>query len=115
MEEGESSNRPRSRIEDTTGRTKRKVPLAASPFPETKSQQIVDEDDVGPSDATPQDVLRRFKSFDKSSSQFPDQLADLLSGEEYKSCITMFQDEDAEWIINYLDEVCVNCASSTLC
>ena len=76
---------------------------------------MADKDDVGLSEATLQDVLRRFKSFDESSAQFPDQLIDILSGEEYKSCITRFQDEDAAWLIEYLDEVCVYCASSTLC
>ena len=98
-------------------RTRRKALLAGSPAPEleTKSQQIDDEDDVGPSEATLQDTLRRFNSLDKSSPPFPDQLIDLLSGEEYKSCITRFQDEDAARLVDYLDEVCVYCASSTLC
>ena len=120
MEEEKSSNGLRSRIKYiTSGRTKRGVPPAASlppsPKPETQSPQIPDKEDVGPSDATLQDVLRRFKGFDKSSPRFPDQLIDLLSGEEYKSCIRRFQDEDAAWVIDYLDEVCVYCASSTLC
>ena len=120
MEEEKSSNGLRSRIKYITSRrTKRRVPPTASPppspKPETKSPQIVDREDIGPSEATLQDVLRRFKSFDKSSAQFPDQLIDLLSGEEYKSCIKRFQDEDAAWLIDYLDEVCVYHASSTLC
>ena len=106
MEEGKSSNGLRPRIKYITSRrTKRKVLLAAStppsPEPETKSPQI-------PSEATLQEVLRRLKSFDKSSAQFLDQLTDLLSGEEYKSCTSWFQDEDAAWLIDYLDSVGVH-------
>ena len=120
MEEGKSSSGLRSRIKYITSRrTKRGVPPAASPHPspkpETQPPQIADKEDIGPSEATLQDVLRRFKSFDKSSSQFHDQLIDLLSGEEYKSCITRFQGEDTAWLIDYLDDVRVYCASSTLC
>ena len=94
----------------------RKVLLTAPPpFPETKFQQVADKDDVGPSKATLQYILRRFKSLDESSAQFPSQLIDILSGEEYKFCVTRFQDEDAAWLVDYLDDVCVYCAPSNLC
>ena len=81
--------------------------LSPSPELEAKPQKIADKGNVGLSEATLQDILQRFKNLDKSSSQFPNQLIDLLSGEEYKFCITRFQGEDAAWLIDYLDEVCV--------
>ena len=114
MEKGKPSNGLRSKIKYITSR-RTKVLLAASPPPppehKTKSQLIADKDDVDLSGVPLPDILQRFNSLDKSSAQFPDQLIDLLSGEEYKSCITRLQDED----VDYLDDVCVYCASSTLC
>ena len=91
-------------------------PLAAelppSPELEAKPQKIADKDDVVLSDATLSDILQPFNSLDKSSAQFSVQLVDLLSGEEYKSCITRLQDKDAAWLVDYLDDVCVYCALS---
>ena len=110
MEEGKSSTELQSRpMPIAYRRTRRTALLAGSPAPEpeTKSQQIADKGDASPSEVALQDVLRRFKSFDKSSPQFPDQLMDLLSGEEYKSRVTRFQDEEVAWIVDYLDNVCV--------
>ena len=91
------------------------VELPPSPELEAKPWKIADKDDVVLSDAPLPDILQRFNCLDKSSSQFPDRLTDLLSGEEYKYCITELQDEDAAWLIDFLDEVCVYCASSTFC
>ena len=91
------------------------VELHPSPEFEAKPQKIADKGDVGLSDALLPDILQRFNSLDTSSAQFSDQLTDLLSGEEYKSCITRFQDEDGAWLVDYLDDVSMYCALFTLC
>lgn len=49
-------------------------------------------------------ILQQFDGLDKSSTQFPDQLIDLFSKEEYKSFLLDLHDENAAvWFIEYLD------------
>jgi hypothetical protein len=121
MEEGKPSNvlPPDSIKSIASVRNEQGYPLAAelSPSPEleAKPQTITDKDDVDLSDAPLSDTLQRFNDLDKSSPRFPDQLIGLLSREEHGTRVTELPGEDAAWLINYLDEVCLCCASSTLC
>jgi hypothetical protein len=49
--------------------------------------------------------LQQLRRLDKSSPQFPRQLASLLHGQGYRSCVTNLQDEDVLWLVEYLDNV----------
>jgi len=51
-------------------------------------------------------ILQELDRLDKFSPQFPDQLVSLLSGRLYKYRIRWLQDENASWLIDYLDNVC---------
>ena len=51
------------------------------------------------------DVLDDLNDLDESSPQFPDQLADLLSGRLYKGWISGLRDNDVSWLVEYLDKV----------
>jgi hypothetical protein len=62
------------------------------------------------------ETLQELDRLERSSPNFPDQLASLLSREDFirwdvgKS----FQNEDAVWLIEYLDNVCVRYTVSPL-
>ena len=49
--------------------------------------------------------IKQFSELDKSSPQFPDQLNTLLDVEEYRDRISKISDEDAVWLVGYLDGV----------
>jgi hypothetical protein len=50
-------------------------------------------------------LLQRLQRFSRSSSGFPDQLANVLYGEEYLQSVADLQDDDLMWLVDYLDEV----------
>ena len=50
-------------------------------------------------------VLQQLDRFDRSSSEFHDQLCNVLYGREYKLCVQSLQHEDLVWLIDYLDKV----------
>jgi hypothetical protein len=49
--------------------------------------------------------LQPFRRLDKLSPKFPDQLANLLNGKKYRICLTKLQDDDASWLVGFLDDV----------
>lgn len=51
-------------------------------------------------------ALQKLIDFDKTISKFQGQLHDVLYGEEYARCVTELGDEDLEWLVDYLDQVC---------
>jgi hypothetical protein len=51
-------------------------------------------------------VLQQLDRLDGSSSEFPDQLCNVLYGKEYIQCVRNIHDDDVVWLIDYLDEVC---------
>jgi len=53
------------------------------------------------------EILRQLERLDRSSPWFPGELTDLLRGEAYKGCVPNLQDEDATWLVEYLDNVCL--------
>ena len=50
-------------------------------------------------------LLQQFRRLNTSSSEFPDQASNILSGEEYRECVPNLQSDDLVWFVNYLDEV----------
>ena len=51
------------------------------------------------------EILQQLDHLDKSLPQFPDQLASFLYGKGYEGCIPKLQDQDAVWLVEYLDNV----------
>jgi hypothetical protein len=49
--------------------------------------------------------LQPFRRLDKLSPKFPDQLANLLNGKKYRNCLAKLQDDDALWLVGFLDDV----------
>jgi len=50
-------------------------------------------------------VLQQLLRLDSSSSDFQDQLSNLLHGGEYRQCVPELQDDDVAWLVDYLDKV----------
>ena len=50
-------------------------------------------------------VLQQIHRIDKSSPSFSDQLNNAIHGPEYLRCVPILGDDDAAWLVNYLDEV----------
>ena len=59
---------------------------------------------------TPREILHQLKHLDRSSLQFPDQLASLLHTKGYKEAIPKLHDEEVVWLVKYLDDVCLRFA-----
>jgi hypothetical protein len=62
------------------------------------------------------EVLQELDRLERSSPNFPDQLASLLSRENFQDwdvCKSL-REEDAVWLIEYLDNVCVRFTVSPL-
>ena len=51
------------------------------------------------------DPLQRLRHLDRSSSEFHEQLYNILYGEGYTHCVPNLQNDDLVWLIDYLDEV----------
>ena len=49
--------------------------------------------------------LQRLHRLERSSPQFPDQLANILAGDEYKGYVSALRGEGLVWLIDYLDSV----------
>lgn len=58
-----------------------------------------------PSSSNP---LQRLHCLEKSSPQFPDQLTSLLSEKEYKDYTSGLRGEDLVWLVDFLDDVCLD-------
>ena len=52
-------------------------------------------------------ILQQLDRLDKSSPQFPKEVAGLLYWERYEDCIPRLQLNEAAWLIEYLDNVCL--------
>ena len=52
-------------------------------------------------------ILQRLDHLDKSSPQFPNQLASFLHEKGYEDCLPKLRDQDVVWLIEYLDNVCL--------
>jgi len=50
-------------------------------------------------------ALKQLDRLNRSSPGFPDQLNDILCGEEYKQCAPNLQEGDSAWLVDYLNEV----------
>lgn len=50
-------------------------------------------------------TLQQLHRLDKPSPDFHDQLCNILYGEEYVQCVPNLQNDDAVWLIDYLDTV----------
>lgn len=50
-------------------------------------------------------TLRQLHHLDRSSSEFRDQLSNVLYGEEYRQCVQNLQGDHLMWLVDYLDEV----------
>ena len=55
--------------------------------------------------ASQNSYVRQHSGLDKCSPRFLDQLITLLSGKEYRDHISNLSDQDAVWLIEYLDNV----------
>ena len=60
------------------------------------------------------EILQRLDRLNKSSAKFPDQLASLLCGKGYEDSVPKLRNEDAVWLLEYLDNVCLYHALFTL-
>ena len=49
--------------------------------------------------------LRQLRRLDRSSSEFPDQVTDILYGEDYKQWVQTVRDKDLVGLVDYLDKV----------
>ena len=49
--------------------------------------------------------IRALLQLDRLSSQFPDQLSDILARREFDQCIERLEDDDLVQVIEYLDKV----------
>ena len=54
---------------------------------------------------TPGHLLQEFRALNRSSPQFSDRLAILLDDEGFKVHIPNLRDEDAAWLVDFLDTV----------
>ena len=54
---------------------------------------------------TPSDLLQQFYNLDRSSSEFHDQLSNILYGKEYKEHVPSLQGDGLAWLADYLDKV----------
>jgi len=54
---------------------------------------------------SPDRILDRLRSLDRSSSGFHDQVCTVLYEEEYRKCIPDLQGDESAWLVEYLDEV----------
>ena len=59
-------------------------------------------------------ALQRLCLLNRSSSEFHDQLSNVLYGEEYKQCVPNLQDGHLVWLVDYLDKVCRHTALDSL-
>jgi tRNA (Thr-GGU) A37 N-methylase len=50
-------------------------------------------------------VLQQLDRLDGSSSEFHDQLCNVLYGREYVQCVQNLEGDDVVWLIDYLDKV----------
>jgi len=50
-------------------------------------------------------VLQRLDGLKRSSSDFHDQLSNVLYAEEYKQYVSDLRGDDLVWLVDYLDEV----------
>ena len=53
----------------------------------------------------PNSVLQELRHLDRSSTEFHDQLSNILYGEEYQLCASGLQDDELVWLVEYLDKV----------
>ena len=60
---------------------------------------------------TSRDPLQQLHRLDRSSSEFPDQVSNILYREEYRQCVTNLQSGDLKRFVDYLDEVRRMCRS----
>jgi hypothetical protein len=60
-------------------------------------------------------LLQRLQSLSRSSSGFHDQLVNVLYGEDYKRSVADLQDDNLEWLVDYLDKVRHCVTPHTLC
>lgn len=51
-------------------------------------------------------ALKQVHNLDKSSPDFPDQLNNVLRGEEYREIRQGREADEMRWLVNYLDQVC---------
>ena len=51
-------------------------------------------------------ALQQLLHLDASSLGFPDELINVLSGQEYRQYSSKFESDDARWLADYLDKVC---------
>lgn len=51
-------------------------------------------------------ALQQLRRLDRSSSDFHDQLSNVLYGEEYQQCVRNLQGDESVWLVDYLDKVC---------
>ena len=73
----------------------------------SRRREHASKDENGPLYVTSPDILQRLDRLDKSSPQFPNQLTNLLHEKRYELHISKLQDQDAVWLIEYLDNVCL--------
>ena len=50
-------------------------------------------------------ALQQLYRLNRSSSEFHDQVSNILYGEEYQRCVQDLQGDDLEWVVDYLDKV----------
>lgn len=50
-------------------------------------------------------ILQQLGRLDQSSPDFPNQLDELLHGQEYERCTPDLQGDDLKWLVDYFDEV----------
>ena len=51
-------------------------------------------------------ALQHLPYLDRSSSEFHDQLINILYGEEYQQYMQDLEGDDLVWLVDYLDKVC---------
>lgn len=51
-------------------------------------------------------VLQELHLLNKSSSDFPTLLNDVLNGEKYRQCVPHLENGALQWLVDYLDQVC---------
>jgi len=50
-------------------------------------------------------ALRQLRRLDRSSSEFYNQVCDVLYKEDYQNCVPNLQGDDSAWLVEYLNEV----------
>jgi len=50
-------------------------------------------------------ALQQLRRLDQSSSDFHDQLCNVLYGKDYAQCVPNLQGDDVVWLVDYLDKV----------